>query len=122
MQSRHASGIILPVRVVVIRMHSSGGVLEMVGEPFFALPEGCFYILSQKGSAALYCSAPQLFLPKREVDYSYLNCSMSTLGSWLRSRPRATQSFSSWFRGRTGLRIRAEGRMPLWYRASFRRA
>ena len=46
----------------------------------------------------------------------------SAMGSWLRSRPRATQSFSSWFRGRTGLRIRAEGRMPLWYRASFRRA
>ena len=58
------------------------------------------------------------------ITYLGMTAPMALLAliSWLRSRPRATQSFSSWFRGRTGLRIRAEGRMPLWYRASFRRA
>ena len=96
-----------------MRAYASGGMLELVGEPFVAPPEGRFLQFERKRERCAYGSAPKLFLPKREVDYSYLNCSMSTLGSWLRSRPRATQSFSSWFRGRTGLRIRALEKMPL---------
>lgn len=49
---------------------------------------------------------------QRITSMNYLYWLMSTLGSLLRSRPRATQSFSSWSRGRTGLRMRALEKMP----------
>ena len=64
-----------------------------------------------KGGALLY-AAPRFPAagPERPCYQRY--CAMSTAGSWLRSRPRATQSFSSWFRGRTGLRIKALAKMP----------
>lgn len=48
-------------RMIDMRAHASGGMLELVGEPFVAPPEGRFLQFERKRERCAYGSAPKLF-------------------------------------------------------------